>query len=459
MTKKRPSRKVSRIKTGQVERRLTLAGAGVIASTRLAAGSALNLFASKASREHRNKRVLGKQARYLVGELGKLKGSVVKIGQMMALYGEHFLPEEVTEALHTLEDQTAAMDWGSIRPHLVAELGKRKMAELDIDREPIAAASLGQVHRARRREDGKQLCLKIQYPGIATAIDSDINAVASLLRMANLLSRTDGFDEWLAEVQMMMHREVDYQAELEATKRFRHLLRADKRFVVPKVYEEYSTNKVLATSWETGLPISAPEVQSLSEERRNGLASAARDLLLKELFEWGEMQTDPNFGNYRIRPARNKRSIDKIVLLDFGAVQQYPESFLDPLRQVILGAYQVDPDQIKQAAIALDFISADAPDKVIASLAKVCIELVEPLASEFDSRPDAVLNDEGEYCWRASELPNRLARRARKSAVSRYFSVPPKEFLFINRKLVGVYTLLSVLDAQLDSRQVLQSYL
>jgi predicted unusual protein kinase regulating ubiquinone biosynthesis (AarF/ABC1/UbiB family) len=459
MSKKRPVPTVSRIKTSRIERRLALAGASMVAGARLAGESAFNLFSTESTRQQRQAKALGKQARFLAAELGKLKGSVVKIGQMMALYGEHFLPDEVTRALHTLEDQTVAMSWKAISPVLQAELGKQKLAHLEIEQEPVAAASLGQVHRARRKSDGKQLGIKVQYPGIAEAIDSDLEAVASLLRLAKLVSRTREFEDWLGELRFLLHREVNYRAEAEATERFRRRLRNDRRFVVPKVFPEYSTARVLTTSWEKGFAVNSPEVLALPLERRNGITAAARDLLLAELMEWGELQTDPNFGNYRVRPARDRRATDKLVLLDFGAVQQYSGPFLAALREVVLGAYRQDHEQIIRGAIDLGFMNADMPKRELNSFARLCVELLEPLTSDFEGRAKAVLNRQGAYCWKESDLPRRIVKKARNSAFSHHFSVPPKEIIFINRKLVGVYTMLAVLGAELDSRNSLGRYL
>ena len=141
---------LDRILTGSFERRLRLTRSGLLAGTRYMAQAAGSLLAPPLEREARRRAALGEQARFLVGELGRLKGSVVKIGQMMAIYGEHFLPEEVTAALHTLEDRTTALGWSAIRRELQHELGSRRLAELEIDPVPIAAASLGQVHLARR---------------------------------------------------------------------------------------------------------------------------------------------------------------------------------------------------------------------------------------------------------------------------------------------------------------------
>ena len=123
-------------------RRFSMAKAGFMAGAKYATASAGTFFTSKDKREERRKEILSARARELVEELGKLKGSVVKIGQMMALFGEHFLPEEVTTALHTLENQTTALEWSAIEKHLQRQLGEVKLAELEVDTTPLGAESL-----------------------------------------------------------------------------------------------------------------------------------------------------------------------------------------------------------------------------------------------------------------------------------------------------------------------------
>lgn len=459
MDPNKPRSTVSRIKTGSFERRLSLTKAGLFAGTRMATHMATNLFSSKENRQARHREMLSRQAQYLVEELGKLKGSVVKIGQVMALYGEHFLPPEVTEALHTLEDQTTALDWPVIRDELVKELGARRLAELEVEEEPIGAASLGQVHRARRRSDGLELCLKVQYPGVSDAIDSDLSAVAQLLKMARVVSFGPDFDEWLEEVRGMMHREADYGLEAETTDRFRRLLENDPRLVVPQVLFEYSTNHVMATTYETGYSVTSPAVQGLSVERRSELGRAALELFLRELFVWGEIQTDPNFGNYRVRLADEDGHPDRLVLLDFGAVQAYSDSFLRPVRDMIKASYERDLEAVIRGGIALRFMRQDWPDSVLKRFGEVCMAVLEPLSREDVPKPDYAVNEQGQYRWRQSDLANRIARQATRSAVSRYFRIPPREFVFLNRKLVGVFTLISVLGAEFNGQPVLEKFI
>lgn len=447
----------STIKTGSFERRLSLTKAGLMAGTRMAGHMTSSLFSSKEEKAEKRKRMLSKQAQYLVAELGELKGSVVKIGQVMALYGEHFLPPEVTEALHTLEENTLPLEWPIIKETLLTELGESKLHSLEIEQSPIGTASLGQVHKAVIKETGEVICLKVQYPGVAKAIDSDLDAVAQLLKIARLVSFGPAFNDWLEEVRSMMHREVNYTLEAETTAHFSDMLKTDKRFIVPNVYFEYSTPTVLATSYEFGENISNEAVQTLPQDRKNRLAKAALTLFLEELFVWHEIQTDPNFGNYRIRISED--GLDKIVLLDFGAVQKYPKEFIDPVCQMISASYHEDLQGVIQGGVALKFMKADWPESVLGEFGKVCIAVLEPLAVNKPLAGPESFNDQGEYCWKKSNLPTRIARRAAKSAISRYFKVPPKEFVFLNRKLVGVYTFISVLDGQFNGEDIIKPYI
>lgn len=450
---------LKRIRTGSFERRLSLTRSSLLAGTRYMAQSASSLLLPRARRAEHRRAALGEQARFLVEELGKLKGSVVKIGQMLALYGEHFLPDEVTTALHSLEDRTVALEWPVIRRELERELGRARLAELDIDPVPIGAASLGQVHLARPRTGGPAVCLKVQYPGVADSIDADIDAVVGLLQLGRMVAATDEFRAWLEEVRAMLHREVDYTLEAAKTTAFRARLRRDPRFVVPEVIERWSSAHVLATSFEQGYGVASADVEALAQERRNEIGRAFLELFLREIFEWKELQTDPNFGNYRIRPASTARGRDRLVLLDFGAVQEYPDAFLDPLRRMIVGAYRGDIDVVQRGALELRFIRPEYPEHVQRSFAEVCAGVIEPLVCRPGNVPEGALNAAGQYRWRHSDLPSRIASRAAKAAFSPYFRVPPQEFVFLNRKLIGVYTFIAVLDAEFNGADILEKYL
>lgn len=459
---------VKRIKTGKLERRFSLAKAGVFASARVAGHSIANaLFGDSCSREARQKEILSEQAHYLATELGKLKGSIVKVGQMMALWGEHFLPKEVTEALHELEDNTAILDWSTVLPYLEEQLGATVLAKLAIDTTPIGAASLGQVHRATVLDTGEQICLKIQYPGVADAIDSDLDTIEQLLKISHIVPITAEFKSWLGEIRAMLKREVDYHLELATTQRFKAYLANDKRYIIPDVFAEFSSERVLATSYEPGIGIGSPECLELPIQRRNKIGEACLDLCWKEVFIWGEMQTDPNFGNYFIR--LDDQGDDKLVLIDFGAIRQFPMHILKPGRALVKAAHSRNSEQIKKAMLYLGFVPKDTPTAVFEDFYPLCYLAIEPFVRPAPSSPDTALWQHehapyynpktGIYDWSFSNLAARALSLATKSAFSRYFTIPPKEFMFLSRKIIGAYTLMSVLRVQIEGESILAPYL
>src|SRR5699024_8689330 len=161
-----------------------------------------------------------------------------------------------------------------------------RRAELEIDPQPLAAASLGQVHRGRRKADGRELCIKIQYPHLADAIDSDIRTLRRIMRVARIVPRGVDLDAIMAEVREMIYHEVDYNRELRLTREFGQRLATDDRFVVPEVFPEYSGDNVLVTSYEAASHVQSDAVQQLSQTRRNRLAENALHLLFTEFFQW-----------------------------------------------------------------------------------------------------------------------------------------------------------------------------
>lgn len=447
--------RLTRLKTGAFERRFSIAKASVVAGTRMAASAAGSMFSAPENRATTRRRALATQAEYLVSELGKLKGSVVKIGQMMALYGEHFLPEEITSALHKLNDSTTALTWASLEPLVREQLGYR-FHELDINPEPLGAASLAQVHRARRRSDGTELVIKIQYPGVAEAIDSDLGLVTQMLKLTRAVPQTRDFDEWLDEVRTMMHREVNYPLEAETTRHFRDYLKDDPRFVVPQIYPEYCTEKLLVMSYEYGVPVNSQAVLQLSPARRNAIATAALDICCREVFEWGQIQTDPNFGNYLVRLGDDNGKPDQIILLDFGAVRDFPEDLLNLARGLTRAAFNGDRAAMLAAMKGFRFFDGLA-DSTRNSFVDLAFLAFEPF-SDLSKVPPEVLNSDGDYCWARSRLHVRATSLAARSAASKQFSVPPKEFMFLSRKFMGAYTFMTVMDAQIRARDLLARY-
>jgi predicted unusual protein kinase regulating ubiquinone biosynthesis (AarF/ABC1/UbiB family) len=443
------------LKTSPWDRNVALTRMGVAAGAQIAVHEFANLFRGAASRNASDRAFYSEQARTLAAELGRLKGSVMKVGQMLSLYGQYFLPPEAVEVLASLHDDTPPVDWRAIEPVIKRGLG-RALSELEVDPVPLASASLGQVHRARRKADGFELVLKVQYPGVADAIESDIRTLSRLIAMTRLAPRGLNLEPVYLEVKEMLHREVDYGAEIEHTRRFGERLQGDPRYVVPQVLGEYCSDQVLALSYEPGLSAREAAVRALPQARRNALAIASLELFLRELFEWGMVQTDPHFGNYKIRIAEKGDAhllktcaspfSDQIVLLDFGATRVFGRGFIESYREMLRGALAGDRAATLRGAAGIGVMPSDFPAPVREAFVELCELIVEPFR-------------DGDYDWGASDLPRRVGDKIARNAMTRYMRIPPREIVFLHRRLAGAFFLAATLGARGDARPVLEACL
>lgn len=446
---------MNQLKTTPMQRRLSIAKTSLNIGANWAKSGVSGLFLSKEAKEIQKHTLLKEQANYLVSELGKLKGSVVKIGQMLALYGEHFLPKEVIDALHTLDANTTPLSWHIIYDALKAELGER-VHDFEIERTPIGTASLAQVHKAVHKYSGRTVVLKVQYPNVAGAIDSDLAIFKQLLKVTNAVPQTKALDDWFLEIKELLHTEVDYHTEAATTKRFANYLTNDTRYIVPTIYDNYSTKRLICMSFETGVPLNHETVNALPQDRKNALGQAAIDVIMRELFEWGEMQTDPNFGNYLVQ-IDDVGKADKLVLLDFGAVKQFDEHLLTLAKNLLTAGYHQDKDMMIYAMQGYDFFDklSGQPKQ---DMAEVFLLACEPFA-DAKHLPPELLDADGRYLWASSQLYHRVMSRAKDGITSLEFSLPPKEMMFISRKFIGAYALLVSLDARTDSQTLIAPYL
>lgn len=447
---------ISTLKTKPLERNIALTRLGLGAGTKIVAHSIANLFRGETARTDADRDFYRRQAEVLADELGNLKGSVMKAGQMLSLYGQYFLPEEAVTVLSSLQDDTPPVAWKVVGPVLERALGRDRLADLEVDERPLAAASLGQAHRARRRRDGLELVIKIQYPGVADAIESDIRTLSRLLLMTRLAPRGLDLEPVFNEVREMLHREVDYEAERHFTQTFAERLGDDPRFIVPRVVGEYCSDRVLTTTYEQGYHVRDAVVQGLSQERRNRLGAAFLEVFLREFFRWHMVQSDPHFGNYRIRPGADGQ--DRIVLLDFGATRVFGHGFVESYGDIVRGAIERDRASIFRGAVEIGLMRPDFPRPVLDAFAQMCEMVVEPFG-DAAHMPPALRTAAGEYRWGESDLPMRAGRVAAMNALSVHFRVPPREIVFLHRRLAGVFIMLATLRAELNARDLLLGYL
>ncbi|MEZ5494965.1 MAG: AarF/UbiB family protein [Pseudomonadales bacterium] len=446
---------MKRIRSSSFSRQFHLANAGIKAGLGWAAARAGTWsIAESSEREAVREKIAAEHAQQWVQEVGELKGSVVKLGQILATYGDYCLPKSLALALHSLEAETEALEWSAIAP-VINEALDANTAELDISRQALAAASLSQVHRASIKSSNCEICLKVLYPQIQNTLASDFKTLkASLIFIAKKKQKKE-IAQRLDEMFSVLLEEIDLRMELKKIYRWQSRLKFDKRYIVPEVYSQYSSATVLAMSFEEGVSQNDVEIAALSQKRRNQLAANMLELLLSEILLWGEMQTDPHAGNYRIRLANSADEVDAIVLLDFGSVRNISEQLLFPLRQMLLAAYSDDSSLLCVAIQEAGFITPDAAIDVQAAFCDVLMGLMEPLnyrhrLAQGGDIPSYALDEQGNYCWATARLPERMGKQALQSAFSKHFVFPGVDFMLIARKLAGVYAFIAALDAKFD---------
>lgn len=404
---------------------------------------------------------LEEQAREITRELGALKGSVMKVGQLLSMYGEHFLPPQVNTILKSLQASTPPLDWKTIEPFVKKEL-QSKFDELEINPVAMAAASIGQVHSARVKKTGETIALKIQYPGVDRAIASDLKALKAIVMFAPGIPRGKRMNDLVCEIEEMLWREVDYKAEADCAEKFAELLENDKRFLVPKIRREWCSSRVLAIEMICGHRLDAIHLKSLSQERRNALADSLLELYLRELFVFGCVQTDPHIGNYRVRlegeTACDGRIIkrDCVVLLDFGAVRNFEPAFLSNYRRLLTATIEQRQDHVNQAGLDLGFLLPCDPKAVNDAFYDFCRLVVEPFDPKGACEAGRAYFDvDGSYNWCKNDLPNRLAAQLTEVIKARELRAPPREAIFLDRKSSGLYILLSTLGAKTKAHEKL----
>jgi predicted unusual protein kinase regulating ubiquinone biosynthesis (AarF/ABC1/UbiB family) len=369
-------------------------------------------------------------ARRLAASLAEMRGAAMKLGQLLSMDGGAVLPPAFSELLARLREDAHAMPLGQVAAVLKQSWGEGWDARFErFHFTPLAAASIGQVHAAVLR-GGDRLAIKLQYPGVRDSIDSDIDNVAALLRLARLLPASMDVTPLLAEAKHQLHLEADYRQEAAALERYRALLAGDPRYQVPAVRAELSTDSVLAMDYLDGDPVET--LANAPAALRDGVASALLDLALREVFDWGLVQTDPNFANYRF-----ERGSGRLQLLDFGATRDYPAAHSAALRELLHACLAGDDADLAAAAVAVGYLAADDAPAYRAEVIGLLRTATEPARHP------------GAYDFGRCDLAGRMRDALLRIRVELGFTrLPPPGILFLHRKLGGLYLLLRHLRAR-----------
>ncbi len=376
----------------------------------------------------------------LTNGLSHMRGAALKLGQMLSMDSGIVLSPQLTTILATLRDDARPMPPNQLRDVLNAEWGQGWLARFrKFDVRPFAAASIGQVHRAETR-GGRLLAIKVQYPGVRASIDSDVDNIATLMRLPGLLPKGMDVTPLLAAAKAQLREEADYTAEAAHLLRFSTLLAGSAAFVVPDLQDDLSTGQVLAMSFIESQPIDT--LETAPQAVRDRVATDLIDLVLQELFTFHAMQTDPNLANYRVEPATGR-----IVLLDFGAVRPVDTGLAATFRSLLNGALDRDATAIRAAMLKIGYFGPEtAPHHQ---------DLIQQM---FNVAMDPLRQD-SPFDFGQSDLLDRLRDMGLALGTERdLMHVPPAETLFLHRKIGGMYLLATRLRARVNLRQLADRY-
>ncbi|MBJ3764242.1 AarF/ABC1/UbiB kinase family protein [Maribius pontilimi] len=379
-------------------------------------------------------------AKALTDELSRMRGAAMKVGQLISMETADLLPPELAAIFARLRADADPMPPKQLRTVLDDNWGRdwqRQFRRFDV--RPIAAASIGQVHRAQTR-DGRDLAIKVQYPGVRGSIDSDVRNIGALMRLPGVVPRSVDLSGLLEDARRQLHEEADYLREGAALERFADLLDTDPGFIVPRLHEDLSSRDILAMDFVESVPLDA--LEDGPQDTRDTVAARLIELVLRELFTLGHMQTDPNFANYRWSPEHGK-----VVLLDFGATRQMQPGLVAAFHDLMRAGLDEDRDAARAACMAVGLFDDDDPEKHRDTILDMFAMAMEPL------RQDAPFD------FATSDLVPRLRRMGLSIGSERdFWHVPPTETLFVQRKVAGTYLLAARLGARVNLHGIVTRY-
>lgn len=428
--------------TTPARRLLKLAGMSTSIATRVATSATKSLFLTEEQREKERQKMLAKIGAEVAETLGEMKGAVMKVGQV-ASQVKDLLPEEFAKALEKLQKESPPMPFRVIRKQIIDELGAPPYELFrEMDEEPFAAASIGQVHRAVL-QDGREVVVKVQYPGVEESVESDLKHLKRILKLAGLLKVEEHvIDEIFAEIRNRLRDELDYEQEAENLRAFREFHAADEGVVIPDVVAEFTRKRVLTLSNEPGDSLETVATSdAYPQDMRDLLGRRIFDIFGKQIFVHHAVHCDPHPGNFAFRPDGS------LVMYDFGAVKRLTPDITTAYRRITRAAYARDFDELDAALVDLGVRKADGP---------------RPENAFYQRWLDIVMPAFGEapFDFGASRMHFTVARQVRDTPWHYLESFQPSaKTMLVDRVIGGHYWTLNRLGTRAAMRDLTEKYI
>ena len=362
--------------------------------------------------------------------LGGLKGPLMKVAQMLATIPDA-LPAEYAAELAQLQSAAPPMGRPFVRRRMAAELGpdwQSRFAAFDLD--AAAAASLGQVHRAKG-QDGRDLACKLQYPNIESAVEADLSQLRLIFALYRRYDPSINPDQIYEEIQARLREELDYGLEARHMGLYCDMLSGEAHVHIPEVVPELSTRRLLTMTWLQGKPLLT--YKTGSQEERNRLALNMFRAWYKPFYEYGVIHGDPHLGNYTVRD-----DLD-VNLLDFGCIRVFAPRFVQGVIDLYWALARGDRDLAVHAYETWGF--TDLKPQVNDILNEWAAFIYAPL---LEDKPRLIQETNSGHQGR--EVAERVHSRLREAGGV----TPPREFVFMDRAAVGLGSVFMHLNAHVN---------
>ena len=381
-------------------------------------------------------------AEALAEVLGGLKGPLMKVAQLISTIPDA-VPAEYAAELQKLQSEAPPMGWAFVKRRMRAELGADWQSRFEnFDHAPTAAASLGQVHKARSL-DGRDLAVKLQYPDMASAVAADLQQLDFVFSIIRRVSGAIDPSEMKAEIAERLQEELDYNLEAKHAKLYRDFFGTDDELVrVPDVIDDLSTNRLLTLEWLSGEKILA--FKDESQEVRNRLSTAIFHAWWRPFAHIGVIHGDPHLGNYMV--FKEDGAPSGINLLDYGCIRKFPARFVQGVLDLNEGLMRDDEDQIVHAYELWGF---DDLSKEVRDVLNIWARFINGPLLEDKVRAVADGVNPTEY---GREQAIKVRQELQRLGPVKI----PREFVFMDRAAIGLGGVFLHLRAELNFFQLFQ---